>query len=314
MRGRRLFLTFLSAAAFLAAIPRTYHKIFWGLSIFLIVSCLVPATPSTLGEIMAIEERPSNLEEILKKASIYCERVKQIALFYVCKEKISTKENYFDRLNTTPGFVREERVYKILRTEIKTFLYDYQLIKNAEELREQRILLEENGKKKHKENAKLNDIRYSSKYLVFGPVGFMSSYWQEHFHYQVLGEDALDGQNVIIIEAVPTEEREENYIVGRIWISEDFQILRIDWEPASAHDYQDVKYDTRLGKVKKRVVWRVDFGVEKNGVRFPSRQVIQEIFEVSTPQGNTYKATKHETIFEYIDYKFFIVETEIIYE
>jgi hypothetical protein len=68
--------------------------------------------------------------------------------------------------------------------------------------------------------------------------------------------------------------------------------------PASIHNYEDEAFDSRLGEFKKTVKWIVDYGVEKNGVRFPSRQVIQEIFIAATPRGNEYRTVKHETVFE----------------
>lgn len=55
----------------------------------------------------------------------------------------------------------------------------------------------------------------------------------------------------------------------------------------------------------------MDYTVEKNGVRFPGRQFIQEIFYRSSENGFQQKAVKRETRFEYNAYKFFVVETDV---
>jgi len=65
----------------------------------------------------------------------------------------------------------------------------------------------------------------------------------------------------------------------------------------------------------KKVVWIVDYGIENNGVRFPSRQVIREIYVfTSDTQSTEYETIKRETVFDYIGYKFFVVDTAVEYK
>ncbi len=280
----------------------------------LLFLCLFSAVITAHVKSTIPDVKEADLEKILEKTSAYCERVKRIALYYVCREKISDKENHFNRITAASGMVREARAYSLRSTETQNFVYDYQLVKKDEEIKEQRILLEENGKERREENADLKKIKYFSQYLVFGPVGFLSSSWQDHFQYEIIGEETLGDEQTLILRATPTEEREENYNIGRIWVGDDFQILRVEWEPASIQNYEDESFDSRLGEFKKSVVWTVDYAMEKNGVRFPSRQVIREFFIATPPRGTEYRALKHETIFEYVDYKFFIVETDIKFD
>ena len=135
--------------------------------IALIVFCFISASvfPSQVKASNSSTQK-ANLEQILEKTSAYCERVKQIALFYVCKENISDKKNHFSRITASSGMVREARAYSIRSTETQTFIYDYQLVKRDEEIKEQRILLEENGKECRVENAELEKIKYFSQYLA----------------------------------------------------------------------------------------------------------------------------------------------------
>ena len=101
--------------------------------------------------------------------------------------------------------------------------------------------------------------------------------------------------------------REENYYFGKIWVDEnDFSILKIEWDTKSLEGYEK---KVSPG-VTKNLSWEVFFEVEKNGVRFPSRQIIKDIY--FTEAGK--KHPKYLTTFVYDNYKFFTVETEIKYE
>ncbi len=254
------------------------------------------------------------LQEILRSTGEYCERVKNIAFYYICQENIVDIENFFSGTSRALGMQREERAFNIRRVKRQTYTYDYQLIREGDDLSEQRIMLEKNGKKKHRENADLSHLKYYSQYLIFGPVGFLSRYWQNHFTYSLIGEDTIGGEPVFIIQAEPREVRLDNYNIGRIWINEDFQIVRLEWEPASIQNYEDEILILQQRPFQKKVVWTVDYTVEKNGVRFPGRQLIQEIFFQDPEGGFQKKAVKRETRFEFNAYKFFIVETDVIYQ
>jgi hypothetical protein len=261
---------------------------------------------------LGAKDNEIGLKKILKETANYCERVKGMALFYVCKEKITEKEFFYSGTSFARSETeREQRPFRLVSTKEKKLLYDYQLIKKAGEMKEQRILLEEDGKKMYQENAELDKIKYVSENLVFGPVGFLSKYWQGYFNYEILGEGSVGGIKTLIIRSFPKEEMEENYNFGKIWIDKDnFQILKIEWEPVSIEHYEEGKIPTFLGEFKQSVIWTADYDIEKNGVRFPSRQMVKEVF--ISERG--YKILKRELSCDYEDYKFFTVETEVKYD
>jgi hypothetical protein len=62
--------------------------------------------------------------------------------------------------------------------------------------------------------------------------------------------------------------------------------------------------------LKKTVVWAVEYGVEKNGIRFPSWQSVQEALVSAT---STNKVVLEDISYIYGNYKFFIVNVEIKY-
>ena len=209
------------------------------------------------------QEDRTRLNQLLIKSTEYCEKVKNIALFYVCIEKIKERK-YIYRTTTSErislGGAVIEKPYKSLklkRTRIYSYVYDYQLIKKGEELNERRILLEKNNKKKHKENAEL-EVGYSAKYLVYGAVGFLSRYWQDYFDYEIIGEERIGGTLAAVIKATPKANNEENRNSASMWIDEkDGSILKIEWEPESILDYEGKPVRSRAGELKPAVVWKV---------------------------------------------------------
>jgi hypothetical protein len=189
----------------------------------------------------------------------------------------------------------------------KTYVYDYQMIRRGDEREEQRTLLRENNKKRNKANTKLELQRYYAQYLVYGPVGFLSYYWQSHFNYTLLGTESLDGRETLKIEAVPRSEREENYSFGTIWVDKsDYSVVKIEWDPRSLPGYNE-DVDSSIGNLKREVSWNVTYGVGKNGIRFPSLQTLEETLISHTGK----RFPKYRVAISYENFKFFIVETEI---
>jgi len=268
---------------------------------------LLPSQNDTAGV------NPATLKNILKKTAEYCERLKKMALFFVCHENIEEKIYFYNR---TRVYVSEDHEsaaplqkvnLKQRRMKRSTYVYDYQMIKKGDKEEEKRILLKEGRKEKNVENAELKIRGYKAKFLVYGPVGFLSYYWQNHFTYEIIGQDEINGIKTIVISASPTEPREENYYFGKIWVDEkDFSILKIMWDAKTLEGYEEKAFPG----VTKSLSWEVFYEVEKNKVRFPSRQLIKDIY--LTEAGK--KHPRFLTTFVYDNYKFFTVETEIIYE
>ena len=274
---------------------------------------LVLFISASQSSVFSCQKDRARLNQLLIRSAEYCEKVKNIALFYVCLEKIKEKK-YIYRTTTSErislGGAVIEKPYKSLklkRTRIYSYVYDYQLIKKGEELNERRILLEKNNKKKHKENAEL-EVGYSAKYLVYGPVGFLSSYWQNYFDYEIIGEERKGGNLATVVKAMPKANNEDNRNSASMWIDEtDGSILKMEWEPESILDYEGKPVRSQAGDLKPVVVWKATYGIEKNGVRFPNRQQVQEF--LITEEGKRFISNDINTVFE--NYRYFVVETEI---
>lgn len=255
-----------------------------------------------------------DLGEILVKCADYCERIKDMAFHFVCHENITEQINSYDKKRVLKQIGSASGLYevtelKLRKSEQNTFVYDYQMIKKGDDIQEKRILLKENGKEKHQENARLKLKRYWAEYLVFGPVGFLSKSWQPHFQYEIVGQEEIDGKRALILSAVPNAPREDNYNFGMIWVdAEGYIILKIQWDQRSIKDF-DENLTSSIGDLKRNVTWTVEYGLEKKGVRFPSEQTIEETYIIHT--GSKYQ--KYLASILYDRYKFFTVETQIKY-
>ena len=183
----------------------------------------------------------------------------------------------------------------------ESYSYDYQLINKEHKLQEQRTLLKKNNRKKNIENAEL-ETRFNAKYLVYGPVGFLSRYWQNYFSYEIIGQERSGEIQAAIINATPKPNNKENWNYAKIWINEkDSSILQIEWESESIYDFDGKNIASMSGDIRTVTMWRVVYGIEKNGVRFPSRQHIQEFLVLES--GKEYLRNEITTNFN--SYKFF---------
>jgi hypothetical protein len=196
----------------------------------------------------------------------------------------------------------------VLRPSVRnSYLYDYQLIKKGDSLVEKRDLLEENGKSRIEKDVPLKTLRFSAKYLVYGPTGFLSASWQPYFQYEIAAADRIRRKNVLVVRASPLEVTEENYCFGRLWVDEsDGSVLQIEWEPASVQGFEET-VKTPAGEMTRTLTWTVVYDVIKNGIRFPGSQTIHE--DYLSKRGQKY--SKYEAEYEFLNYKFFTVETEV---
>ena len=280
---------------------------------FFLITCFCSAvylglTPKLLTSQLA----PPSLDSLLAEASEYCERLKAAALDYVCEERIAEADYTLrKRSGVRPGGIRmdENPIRELLtvgRIDKKRLVYDYQMIKKGDDFHEARTLLEENGKKKNERGASLRTLKASTKFLVFGPVGFLSRYWQFFFDYELKGTDLVGESPAVVIRAAPKTPREENNSFGRIWLDrETAAVLKIEWEPRSLSEYTET-VDSTVGPLHRKFTWTVTYDVEKNGLRFPGRQDVREVYFSAPGQ----EQVKYEATYVYSGYRFFTVETE----
>lgn len=272
------------------------------ISVFILIFSIQIYSQRTNSESANQEE----LEVILKKCAEYCEKLANSILFFVCKEEI-TEKIYGGIPPTLSGSLKfypraDGGIVK------NVYVYDYQLIRK-DEFKERRILIEENGKKKHEENAPLKTVFFRHENIVFGPIGLLSSYWQHHHDYRILKEKKFNGDRAVIIEAKPKPGYTLDHMYGKIWVRKsDSSVLKVEWFQQSIKGYELVEETAKNLRAKPNLSLIAEYGFEKNEIRFPSKYSLDEVYIINK---NGKRHRKSETVVLYKDYKFFTVEWEI---
>lgn len=257
----------------------------------------------------------SNQEElgaILKKCEEYSEKVENASLHFVCiekvKEEISTSR--VRRVVSTTGSQIGIRTYTSHPMwEKNQFVYDYQLIKQGDRITEKRILIEENGEKRHLDNAPLKTKRFYSRWSALGPSKFFSKKWQEKFHYRLIKKAKYKGEQVYIIEAIPKEDIEEKPNYGKVWVNKkDGSIMKIEIEMESLGGFDELKVEIEKRKLKPMFKIVHFYEHTKNGIHFPSKTTFEEDYIYIGRSRRRFRMSK--TTFIYENYKFFTVEWE----
>ena len=258
-----------------------------------------------------------SLTTILEKSAEYCRKLADSALYFVCQEKIHEEIYDFgggggaiaistggEGVTTYVGRPSRRKTTK------NSFIYDYQLIKKEERVDETRALVEENGKKKDLKDEPLKTQRFISRKAVFGPVGFLGREWREVYDYKLVKQDKAEGRDAYVIEVKPKVPVEGKPNYGKLWVDKmDFSILKIEVEDQSLSGFDKLLEQAKSRGVKPAFNTVHEFGVVKNGLRFPSRTVFIEKYEGDSAVG----FTQSKTEISYENYKFFTVETRVIY-
>ncbi|MFC2159081.1 hypothetical protein ACFLT9_14725 [Acidobacteriota bacterium] len=246
------------------------------------------------------QESEADLIKILKNTREYCRKLEGAALNYVCLEEISERSvRYMQSFQFRMSIRREEVRHK--------YLYDYQYIRKDGRLDAKRILLEQDGlKMRKKRQTQLLTRHFHYENVLFGPVNLLCEERQYFFNYKIIGKKLIDKEKAIVLEATPKPWVSENVFGGTIWLSEsDYSILKIEWDQNMLIRTDIIKEMSKRYKGDPVIIQTIEFGFEKNGIRFPSKFSIREAY--------VNKKGKKTNVF-YRDYKFFTVETNVKYD
>jgi hypothetical protein len=286
------------------------------------------------------EEKPGEkqeLERLLKGAADYCENLKEAAFHYICKEKILetqkplTTSSSLQRdtaVNPNPieymkptGWVSRQQVKTAV---IKNNVFNYRLIKLGKQVKEERDLVDEKEKGKEGKQDKittqqaLKNIRFISGKAVFGPITLLAAERQGKYHFRLLGYKELRGRRTAIIEAFPKDEKDSQYVYGKLWIDTgDFSVLKIEVNPNSVLGYDGLRKLADELNTRLLLSLETEFFKFRDGLRFPTRILFDEKYKggpfITSRRGSRgWNRTK--TVTTYMDYMFFSVETDVIYK
>jgi hypothetical protein len=258
----------------------------------------VPAEGFIFYRSAVVQEYPemAELEKmklLLLKASDYCARLSQASLDFVCLEDISEK------IQDTSLHGTEEHKHK--------YFYDYQFVKKHGQGVEKRRLLERDGINEKGNDEHLVTVSFFYRNVLFGAVDLLAQSFQHLYRYDLKGRELLDGEGVCVIDAVPVPGVPEDINQGRIWIREnDGRVLKILWNVRSMERHSEIQKTAKYYRGKPEIIAITEFGFEKNGIRFPSRFLIEEAY--ISKKGKKFIKSVTEVV--YRDYKFFTVEVD----
>jgi hypothetical protein len=191
--------------------------------------------------------------------------------------------------------------------EDNAYLFDYQFTRQEGVVKEKRVYLEKNGKKAKQNDAPPKTQTFQYADILLMAAGLLDEQFQEYYVYNLLREDVLNGEKAWVLEAAPRPQMGVPCLGGTIWLSQkDSGILRIDWDPKTFGGYENILSRARNYKEEPRAVSYTEFGQEKNGLHFPSRDFTEEVY---VGKGDK-TFVRARTMVVYKQYKFFTVETE----
>jgi len=284
---------------------------------FVLTVVILSASPQT-----AAPAASPTLSEVLAKAAEYCRKLESSAFDFVCREEIrevidpkyDAAKSVTRTITGDPGYLGPiyqgpSIVISTVRKVKRSFVYDYQCIRAGRAIRESRTLLEENGKKKVRENADLQTSVVVYGTALLAPVGLFGARFQDNYIYRVVGEDRAGPARLLIVEAIPKADAPPSRnLYGRAWLDPvTGDIHRIEWSESRVGNF-DV-FEKRGEKYKRtpRLAIRSEFSAEKNGIRFPSRLAVEEAY--LNDKGKIFVRSRTEVV--YRDFKFFTVEFEV---
>jgi len=262
------------------------------------------------------------LERILENTGLYCKKLQDFIYHFVCHEFVTEKIRGASKtrwsapsmggMNPTYGGAEGGTVSVTSESSTNTYLYDYQMVRKRSLNQETRTLLKKNGQNQVVPNARLEAIRFYFQNMAFGPIDLFGTTGRLNHTYRIVGSKKIKGQNVTIVEAASKEDSPSYNPSGKVWLRDsDCAILKIEWDQRSLIGFKDVQAAAEKIKLTPAISLVAEYGVEKNGIRFPSRVIIQEAYLRNKDKK---KRVFSDVTVDYKDYQFFTVEVGVDYK
>jgi hypothetical protein len=241
-------------------------------------------------------DKTHQLNDILRKSAIYCKKLKKATFYFTCKENIV--DTYF---------IKERKVKE------ETHLHDYQII-----LREDGKMEEQRSNTGKTIATKTNIIKpliitsFFSNYPFLLPVSLLSEENQDKYSYQLLAREKMDNRNTFKIVITPKQKGSESINHGVAWIDpKDGSVIKIELNPRSIRGIEKMEKKARQKGYRLKITDHHWFGVKRQGIRFPSKTSIHEIY-LTKQNPSTKNVEESKTVFNYKDYRFFYVNVDVV--
>jgi VWFA-related protein len=271
---------------------------------------------------------PGEMKNILQGAADYCQRLKQSAFRFYCQEQIvearasliktgtyETDISSAIHIEDLPHYQRYLIGRRRGKTHIKGYLFGYRLIKQGNQIKEERDWISSRDNKKVKRDQVVKTNTFFSEKAIFAPITILDYTRQDKYNFKFIRFDERKGRQVAVIEAQPKNPVETATIYGTLWIDmEDFSLLKIEADPKSIRGYGMLKKLAAKLRTRLLLSLEIDFDRQQKGIRFPTKVSFLEKYKggriISMYQGpKGWERTR--TRLSYYDYQFFSVHTDV---
>jgi hypothetical protein len=275
-----------------------------------------PGTAPEQAQKAAAGAPSTRLDALLFKAAEYCRMLESAAFEFACREEISeTIDPALDAAAQGAGSGPGQTPYlgptlsvSWVKKIKRKLVYGYQCVRAGGVLRELRTLVEENGQKKDVPNARLETpaVDYGAAFL--GPARLFGERARPGYVFTIAGEEKIGDAAALVVEAKPGPESGTGHLLGgKAWVDPATgEVLKLEWSDDRAGRSDVYERRGRAYKRTPRIVVRAEFGVAKNGLRFPSRLSVEEAYLKDSGKA----AVRSRTEAVYKGYEFFAVEFE----
>lgn len=284
-----------------------------------------------------------DLPKILKGTAAYCEKLGSRAFHFLCREQIDEtcekaydfpfnrrglkdffeknksavaedlggSKNWYDRQIAEMRKNRAKRNYNPKKYSRKNiYVNEYRILKDGGRIKEQRLVIQQNGEKVSVTEPKLQTILYSYRNTLM-PIYLFARQNQEHYRYKLVKKTRAMNRAAYEIQVTAKKGKKNQRKLAVAWIdADDFSVLKLKVFPAAFHGY-----DYLLGKPTGWFDVKINdlhyFGYQKDGLRFPTRTEIYLSYKEEADVG--IEKVKHgaivlntiSTIYTYGDYLFY---------
>jgi hypothetical protein len=277
------------------------------------------------------------LQNILNHAADYCDKIKQSAFHFFCKEKIveswksllsvpdlqrklnsvAQKPDLIEQLGTLMRRYKRMKIHGDVNTAMNVYTFTYRLIKKGDKIKEERDWFSSKDNVPISRDQVVKPTVFFSERAVFAPLTILAKERQHMYDYRFIRYDKRKGRPAVVIEAKPKNNRnqQEYSIYGKVRIDvENYSVMGIEADPRSIKGYQALKEIGERIKARLNITLEIEFDQLYNGIRFPTRVHLLTKYKggphVSALKGGS-GWERNRTTFTYNDYQFFDVKVEV---
>jgi len=281
-------------------------------ALLLIAMLNIPISGADKEEPQLDSNNSQELALVLHQAGLYCNKLKKAVFHFFCREKLQeTVENQLKiAAGTSNSRLRQffkgspvqqnmerwnqrdvhsdEYAARQIRSNTKKwkkanyYVNDYQIIKQDNQIREQRMAVEVNGETVKQKKKSATSLLYSYKNALT-PIYLFSPENQKKYKYALLGKEKSMGRDAYIVElsvndkdALPvTKDNEDINQLALAWIdTEDFSIIKIKVMPGAIKGYRDMLNAEKKNLYNLKFSDIHTFGFLRKGIRYPTKTKI----------------------------------------